>query len=116
MKPKLNPKLEVPAELLGEDVSLAAELLVDLANDTIPNTLREEDRRTLEEVAAWLRTAAKAVTARDAQDWEATLATREGRGARERDQHHAALHGVGEATVRAGASALRIARRVRRIA
>ena len=115
-KSKLNPKLDIPAELLGEDVALAADVVLDLVNDVIPNTLREEDRRTLEDVARWLRTAAKDITARDAADWEATLATREGRGQRERDQRHAALHGVGEATVREAAIATRIARRVRRIA
>jgi hypothetical protein len=118
MKPtkRLNPKIDVPAELLGEDVALAADVLTDVINDTIPNTLSDEDRQTVEDVARWLRTAAKDITARDAQDWEATLATREGRVQRERDQRHAALHGVGEATVREAAIATRIARRVRRIA
>lgn len=91
MKPKLNPKLDIPAELLGEDVALAADIVLDLVNDNIPNTLREEDRRTLEDVARWLRAAAKDITARDAADWEATLATREGRVQRERDQKHAAF-------------------------
>jgi hypothetical protein len=118
MKPtkRLNPKIDVPAELLGEDVVLAADVINDLINDNIPNTLREDDRRTLEDVVRWLRTSAKDITARDAQDWEATLATREGRVQRERDQRHAALHGVGEATVREAAIASRVARRVRRIA
>lgn len=115
MKPKLNPKLDIPAELLGDDLALAADVLNDVAGDTIPNTLRESDRRVLEDVVAWLRTAARAVTARDAADWETTLAERESRGQRERDQRHAALHGVGEATIRAGAMATRIAKRVRRI-
>ena len=115
-KPKLNPKLDIPAELLGEDVALAADVLTDVINDTIQSTLREEDRRTLEDVVRWLRAAARAVTARDAQDWEATLVTREERVLRERDLHHAARYGVSEATIREAAIATRIARRVRRIA
>jgi len=115
-KPKLNPKLDVPVELLGEDVVLAADVINDLINDNIPNTLREDDRRTLEDVVRWLRMAAKEITARDAQDWEATLATREERVLRERDLHHASRYGVSEATMREAAIASRVARRVRRIA
>ena len=115
-KPKLNHKLDVPAELLGEDVALAADVLNDVINDNISNTLREDDRRTLEDVVRWLRAAAKGITARDAADWETTLATRATRGQREHDQQRAARYGVGEATMRGAAIATRIARRVRRIA
>ena len=113
---KPNPTLDIPPELLGDDVTLAADLLMDLANDTIPNTLRERDRQTIEDVATWLRNAAKVVSKRDAADWDATLATREHRATQDTERAIASRFGVGEATVRAAESARRIAKRVRRIA
>jgi hypothetical protein len=109
-------QIEAPAELLADDVTLAADVLLDVVDDTIPNTLPDEERRTLEDVIAWLRRSAKALALRDATDWDTTQAMREARGERERNLRHAALHGVGEATVREAAIASRIARRVRRIA
>lgn len=113
---KRNPQIDIPAELLGEDVTLAADVLIDLASNDIPNALREEDRRVLEDVAVWLRRAAKAVSVRDAEDWDATLATREDRATQERERAMASRFGIGEATIRASEAAKRIARRVRRIA
>jgi len=109
-------QIEAPAELLGDDVTLAADVLLDVVDNTIPNTLPDEERRTLEDVIAWLRRSAKALALRDAADWDTTQAMREARGERERNLRYAALHGVGEATVREAAVASRIARRVRRIA
>lgn len=113
---KSRTHLEAPAELLADDVTLAADVLLDVVDNTVPNTLPDEERRTLEDVIAWLRRSAKALAQRDAADWDTTQAMREARGERERDLRHAAMHGVGEATVREAAVALRIARRVRRIA
>ena len=115
---RTKTQIEVPIELIGDDVSFAANVLLDIVDDTIPNTLSAEERRVLEDVLTWLRQAAKALALRDAADWDTARIIREARGEneRERNLHHAARHGVGEATVREAAVAKRIAKRVRRIA
>jgi len=106
-----NPKVDIPVALLGDDVTLAADLLLNLANNDIPNTLSDEDRQTVEDVAAWLRRVAKTANSRDAADWETVRATREDRDARSREQAIASRFGVGEATVRASHPEKRIAKR-----